>query len=97
MTEDISALVSFNNHIAVVWTNQSNPVSNTLHMALHPDTSGDTSGWKYYSATLPSGVELEYDTFGSPDDPALLLVMGFTAQMIAWDERFCAGLADRGR
>lgn len=48
-------------------------------------------------APLPSGIELEYDTFGSPDDPALLLVMGFTAQMIAWDERFCRMIADRGR
>jgi pimeloyl-ACP methyl ester carboxylesterase len=48
-------------------------------------------------ATLQSGIELEYDTFGSPDDPALLLVMGFTAQMIAWDERFCRDIADRGR
>jgi pimeloyl-ACP methyl ester carboxylesterase len=48
-------------------------------------------------ATLPSGVELEYDAFGSPDAPALLLVMGFTAQMIAWDEEFCRQIADRGR
>ncbi len=47
--------------------------------------------------TLPSGIELEYDTFGSPDDPAVLLVMGFTAQMIAWDERFCRQIADQGR
>ncbi len=49
------------------------------------------------SAVLPTGVELEYDTFGSSSHPALLLVMGFTAQMIAWDERFCGLLADRGR
>lgn len=48
-------------------------------------------------ATLPSGIELEYDTFGSPDSPALLLVMGFTAQMTAWDGRFCQQLVDRGR
>ncbi|MEO6652293.1 MAG: alpha/beta hydrolase [Ilumatobacteraceae bacterium] len=47
--------------------------------------------------TLPSGIELEYDTFGSADDPAVLLVMGFTAQMIAWDERFCQQIADHGR
>jgi pimeloyl-ACP methyl ester carboxylesterase len=47
--------------------------------------------------TLPSEIELEYETFGSPDDPALLLVMGFTAQMIAWDERFCQQIADHGR
>ncbi|NNE13098.1 MAG: alpha/beta hydrolase, partial [Ilumatobacter sp.] len=48
-------------------------------------------------AALPSGIELEYETFGSADDPALLLVMGFTAQMIAWDDRLCGMLADRGR
>jgi hypothetical protein len=28
---------------------------------------------------LPSGSELEYDTFGSPDDPPARLVMRFTA------------------
>lgn len=44
-----------------------------------------------------NGIEIEYDTFGDPGDPALLLVMGFTAQMTAWDERFCSMLADRGR
>ena len=48
-------------------------------------------------AALPSGIELEYDTFGSADDPALLLVMGFTAQMTAWPEGFCRRLADGGR
>lgn len=48
-------------------------------------------------ATLPSGIELEYDTFGSPDDPTVLLVMGFTAQMTAWDPAFCTMIADRGR
>ena len=47
-------------------------------------------------AILPSGIELEYDTFGSSDDPALLLVMGFTAQMTAWTEPFCRQFADRG-
>jgi pimeloyl-ACP methyl ester carboxylesterase len=48
-------------------------------------------------ATLPTGIDLEYDTFGSPDDPALLLVMGFTAQMTAWRPGFCQMLADGGR
>ena len=48
-------------------------------------------------ATVNDGIELEYDTFGSPDDPALLLVMGFTAQLIAWREGFCRLLADGGR
>jgi pimeloyl-ACP methyl ester carboxylesterase len=41
-------------------------------------------------------MALEYDSFGSPVDPALLLIMGFTAQMVQWDERFCRMLADRG-
>jgi len=39
---------------------------------------------------------IEYDTFGDPSHPALLLIMGYTAQMVQWDERFCAMLADRG-
>jgi len=39
---------------------------------------------------------LEYDTFGDPSDPALLLIMGYTAQMVQWDERFCRMLVDRG-
>ena len=48
-------------------------------------------------ATNPTTIELEYDTFGSPDDPALLLVMGFTAQLTAWDPAFCEQLAAHGR
>lgn len=48
------------------------------------------------SATVSTGMRLEYETFGSPDNPALLLVMGFSAQMIAWPEEFCAGLASCG-
>jgi pimeloyl-ACP methyl ester carboxylesterase len=42
-------------------------------------------------------IELEYDTFGSPDHPAVLLVQGLGAQLILWDERFCQALADAGR
>jgi pimeloyl-ACP methyl ester carboxylesterase len=43
-----------------------------------------------------NGIELEYDTFGSAEDPALLLIMGFSAQMTAWDEAFCKQIADQG-
>jgi pimeloyl-ACP methyl ester carboxylesterase len=43
-----------------------------------------------------NGVELEYESFGSSDDPLLLLVMGFGAQLTNWDERFCQRLADEG-
>jgi pimeloyl-ACP methyl ester carboxylesterase len=41
-------------------------------------------------------LEICYETFGSSDDPALLLVMGLGTQMIGWPDRFCAALADRG-
>ncbi len=43
-----------------------------------------------------NGIDLEYDEFGSPDDPGFLLVMGLTAQLTAWDERFCQELASHG-
>jgi pimeloyl-ACP methyl ester carboxylesterase len=43
-----------------------------------------------------NGIELEYEMFGSPGDPTLLLVMGFSLQMIDWDGRFCETLAARG-
>jgi pimeloyl-ACP methyl ester carboxylesterase len=42
-------------------------------------------------------LTLEYETFGSPEDPALLLVMGFGAQLIAWPRRLCERLAAGGR
>jgi pimeloyl-ACP methyl ester carboxylesterase len=48
-------------------------------------------------ASLPNGIELEYDAFGSPDDPTLLLIMGLTAQMTAWEDEFCKALAGGGR
>ena len=41
-------------------------------------------------------VELCYETFGDPADPALLLIMGLGTQMIAWPEPFCAQLVARG-
>lgn len=47
-------------------------------------------------AAVSTGIEIEYETFGSSSNPALLLVMGFTAQLTAWHEEFCKGLADKG-
>jgi pimeloyl-ACP methyl ester carboxylesterase len=49
-----------------------------------------------FTSTDNRQIELEYDHFGNPTDPALLLIMGFTAQMVAWDEEFCTQLANRG-
>ena len=31
-----------------------------------------------------NGIELAYETFGHPGDPAIVLVMGWATQMIAW-------------
>jgi pimeloyl-ACP methyl ester carboxylesterase len=43
-----------------------------------------------------NGIELAYQELGDPDGEPLLLVMGLATQMIAWDEEFCAMLAERG-
>jgi pimeloyl-ACP methyl ester carboxylesterase len=41
-------------------------------------------------------LELCYETFGSPNAPPLLLVMGLASQMILWDDEFCELLAAQG-
>jgi pimeloyl-ACP methyl ester carboxylesterase len=41
-------------------------------------------------------IELEYEEFGDPSDPALLLVMGLGMQLIHWDAELCEQLAGRG-
>lgn len=41
-------------------------------------------------------ITLEYETFGASKDPALLLIMGLSMQMIAWPEELCQQLADHG-
>ena len=43
-----------------------------------------------------NGIELCYDTFGDAQAPPMVLIMGLAAQMIAWDDEFCAALAARG-
>lgn len=40
-------------------------------------------------ARISESIELEYDTFGDAKNPALLLVAGYTAQMVVWEEEFC--------
>jgi pimeloyl-ACP methyl ester carboxylesterase len=42
------------------------------------------------------GIRLCYESFGDPENPPLLLVMGLGMQMIAWDDAFCEQLAGRG-
>lgn len=43
-----------------------------------------------------NGINLCWDSFGDPSDPAVILIMGMGAQMIGWDDEFCALLASRG-
>ena len=40
-----------------------------------------------------NGIEINFDTFGNPSHPALVLIMGLGMQMIGWDNEFCARLA----
>jgi pimeloyl-ACP methyl ester carboxylesterase len=47
--------------------------------------------------TAPAnGIEIEYEAFGSSEDPTILLVMGIGVQLLGWDERFCGVLVERG-
>jgi pimeloyl-ACP methyl ester carboxylesterase len=43
-----------------------------------------------------NGVEIAYQEAGDPSGEPLLLVMGLATQMLGWDERLCAMLAERG-
>jgi pimeloyl-ACP methyl ester carboxylesterase len=46
--------------------------------------------------TQANGIELEYEEFGDPSDPALLLIMGLGAQLIDWPEEFVRQIAAHG-
>lgn len=41
-------------------------------------------------------LTLAYETFGSPDDPPMVLVVGVATQMLGWPDGFCQALADEG-
>jgi pimeloyl-ACP methyl ester carboxylesterase len=43
-----------------------------------------------------NGIELEYECFGDRGARPLLLIMGLGAQLLLWEEEFCAGLVERG-
>ncbi|MBB5804631.1 pimeloyl-ACP methyl ester carboxylesterase [Saccharothrix ecbatanensis] len=44
-----------------------------------------------------NGVDLCVETFGSPDDPAALLIAGASGSLLSWADRFCARLAAGAR
>jgi len=43
-----------------------------------------------------NGIQIEYETFGAPDSPPLLLIIGLGGQLIFWDEELCEQLAQQG-
>lgn len=47
-------------------------------------------------AVQANGLQFEYETFGNPADPPLLLIMGLAMQMVAWPDGFCRKLVEKG-
>lgn len=47
-------------------------------------------------ASLPYGIDICHETFGKPDDPPVLLIMGLGGPMNWWTTDFCERLASRG-
>ncbi|MFD4640083.1 alpha/beta fold hydrolase [Lentzea sp. NPDC058436] len=43
-----------------------------------------------------NGIRLYHDSFGDPDAPPMVMVMGLGAQLLGWPEEFCELLAGRG-
>jgi pimeloyl-ACP methyl ester carboxylesterase len=48
-------------------------------------------------SVIPVGdIELAWQAFGDPGDPAVLLIMGLGMQLLGWPEGLCASLAAQG-
>ena len=43
-----------------------------------------------------NGIEIAYETFGDSADLPIVLIMGFSRQMVGWHEDFCQALSRRG-
>ena len=41
-------------------------------------------------------ISIEYETFGDPSSPPILLIIGLGVQLIYWDEAFCRQLTEAG-
>jgi len=48
------------------------------------------------SNATANGIQIEYETFGEPSAPALLLIIGLGNHMTDWDESICNQLAQSG-
>jgi pimeloyl-ACP methyl ester carboxylesterase len=47
-------------------------------------------------ATLPNGLELQYEVLGNPSRPVVMPILGITDNITDWPERFCDDLLDTG-
>ena len=43
-----------------------------------------------------NGIEIEYEEFGDPQAPVILLIMGLGMQLVAWPKPFCEMLVAAG-
>lgn len=43
-----------------------------------------------------NGIQIEYETFGDPSSPSLLLIAGLNLQLIHWHKEFCVKLSKQG-
>jgi len=43
-----------------------------------------------------NGLKINFDSFGDPSHPAMIMIMGLGTQMIHWDENLCKILASQG-
>ena len=48
------------------------------------------------STARANGIDIEYETFGTPEDSPLILIMGIGSQMVSWPAAFCEKLAAAG-
>lgn len=46
-------------------------------------------------AKISPTIEIEYETFGDPKNPALILMEGHGAQMVKWDTEYCKMFASK--
>jgi len=46
---------------------------------------------------IANNIRIEYDTFGDPSSPPILLIIGLGGQLIYSDEEFCRQIAEAGR
>src|SRR5438270_546181 len=89
---------SRNSPMVVFWRPVCTPnvVMEGAYAQRHLTGRSSTATMRLMPSAPTNGIDVEYEEFGDPSKPTLLLVMGLGAQMIVWDERFCQLLADRG-